>query len=138
MRCINDNAFTETDPFIFSLPSEAFQYDEAKDVNAKEFFGLYRDNFPMMAVVREGYYGSYDTSQVFRIHGYTSQPRVVALDSSEARKQSHKYLTIPVETPIKLRVVKGHKTLGEIQDLETIIEPIRSSFSYNWSRRQNR
>ena len=112
---------------FFSLPSEAFQYDEAKDVNAKEFFSLYRDHFPMMAVVTEGYYGdtpydSYDTSQVFRIHGYTSQPRVVALDSSEARTQSHKYLTIPIETPVKFRVVKGHQTVGDIQQLETIME----------------
>lgn len=109
------------------LPSEAFQYDEAKEVTAKEFFSLYRNQFPMMAVITEGYYGetpydSYETSQVFRIHGYSSQPRIVVLDSSEARKQSHKYLTIPIETPVKFRVVKGHQTVGDIQELETIIE----------------
>ena len=81
----------------------------------------------MMAVVTEGYFGetpydNYDTSQVFRIHGYSSQPRVVALASSEARTQSYKYLTIPFETPVKFRVVKGHKTVGDVQDLETIVE----------------
>ena len=80
-----------------------------------------------MAIITEGYYGDtkfdcYDSYQVFRIHGYTSQPRVVAVDSSEARKQSHKYLTIPVDTPVKFRVVKGHQTVLGVQDLETILE----------------
>lgn len=110
------------------IPGDAFEFDEEKNTTTvKEFFSRYKKQFPMMAIITMGYYGDtpfdcYDTWQVFRIHGITSQPRVVAVDEREAKLQRHEYLSIPVDTPVQFRVVKSHKTVGEIQDLKTILE----------------
>lgn len=107
--------------------SDLFEYDETKTLNLREFFLHHKDKFPMLIVIIGGHYGEtkfdcYDNLQVLRVHCYTSQPRVVADDARLNPRHQKGYITIPEDTLIKFRVVKGHTKLGNPQPLSELLE----------------
>ena len=65
--------------------------------------------------------------QVLRIHCYTSQPRVVADDARLNPTVQKGYITIPEDTLIKFRLVKGH-TQRKVFLLPSIHPSIHPSF----------
>lgn len=98
-----------------------FNYDHTAALSTRQFFQHYRDKFPILGIIIGGYdgdtpYDSFENLQVFRVHCYSSQSRVVAKDSRQ------KFLSIPVATDIKFRVIKGHTKVGNVQELATILK----------------
>ncbi|XP_060569704.1 uncharacterized protein LOC132728110 isoform X1 [Ruditapes philippinarum] len=107
--------------------ADMFEYDETKKLNLRQFLTRYKDQFPMLIVIIGGHYGEtkfdcYDNFQVLRIHCYTAQPRVIAEDSRLNPRYRKGYITIPVDTSINYRVIKGHTKLGNPQPLGELLE----------------
>ncbi|WAR16293.1 hypothetical protein MAR_030887 [Mya arenaria] len=101
----------------YMYAAQHFAWDQKDGLDMKKYFLKYRNQFPMLGVVLEGWYGqtrfdTYDNLQVVRIHGYTEQQRVVATDSNSP---SERFITIPVDTAVKFCVIRGHNTNPEMR-----------------------
>ncbi|XP_053382835.1 uncharacterized protein LOC123539940 [Mercenaria mercenaria] len=107
--------------------ADLFEYDEAKALNLRKFFSYYKDQFPMLIVIIGGHYGEtkfdcYDNLQVLRVHCYSSQPRVAAEDARLDPRCQTGCITIPEDTLIKFRLVKGHTKVGLPQRLSELLQ----------------
>ncbi|KAH3840638.1 uncharacterized protein LOC127878031 isoform X2 [Dreissena polymorpha] len=104
--------------------AQMFEWDERQGLNMKEYFRLYKDRFPMLGVILEGWYGDtrfdcYDNLQVVRIHCYSSQPRVVIRDSNSS---DFRFLTLPVDSQVKFQLVMGPNKFGNIKTMDFLLD----------------
>ncbi|KAL3891476.1 hypothetical protein ACJMK2_003738 [Sinanodonta woodiana] len=91
---------------------------ESEDVSYRvsEFFEKFKNEFPKLVMVTQGFYGenvtdTFDRDQVIRIHTYSSQRRVVAVTLEETDRKLGHY-SIPMDYPLKFCIKKGSKLKG--------------------------
>ncbi|KAJ8321838.1 hypothetical protein KUTeg_000309 [Tegillarca granosa] len=104
---------TVHDKIVLHTSKMEYIFDEDDDMSMQEYFKKYKDKLPDLVIVTGGHYGltqydDYANDQVIRFTTYSSQPRVIARDSSGAKSSVQlEYLNIPVDTQYKFRVVHG-------------------------------
>ncbi|XP_060084029.1 uncharacterized protein LOC132563286 [Ylistrum balloti] len=120
-----------------------YEYNEDESYNGQELRREYQNRFPLLAVVTGGDYGNtifddFSTGQVYRIHSYTRQRRVVIQETQKKHDHlNHTYLSFPVNTSYTFCVMKKRKewtepmSIGEILDKYSCPVMVKYSQEYN-------
>lgn len=103
-----------------------FLYNESDSLTMKDYFKKYKDDLPHLVIVTGGHYGmtvydDFPTDQVIRFHTYSTQRRVIARVSTEARTCNLEFYNIPVDEKYRFRVVRGWQRVGPVETMDQIL-----------------
>lgn len=119
-----------------------YEYDETQTYNGHELFLKYQNRFPLLTIVVQGDYGKtvfddFSNDQVYRIHTYTRQRRVVIRESRVKQDPlTCSFTSYPVDTFYKFCVMKNRNEWTEPMAMRDILNefssfPIMVKFSPN-------
>lgn len=107
------------DPEEDSTRSLAYTY--GKDMDLDEYFHKNKNRLPQLCVITGGIYGEtkfddFASDQVIRFQRYIHQKRV-----KMKRTGTDQCITVPMDTDLKFKVIKGRNNIGPEESLKSIM-----------------
>ncbi|OWF47031.1 uncharacterized protein LOC110454883 isoform X1 [Mizuhopecten yessoensis] len=109
-----------------TLKDLEFTYDKNTALTLAEFFYEYKTNLPQLVIITEGHDGTNScenmcTDQVYRIHTFSEQFRVLAEEEKGGNGSRDECLSIPVQTESRFYAVQQSGQENDIKTLATIL-----------------